>query len=866
MKFFRNVLTEDSDLCSAVVNSLVDAVIMVHDMADKARIVYANEAACQHFGTDIETLRGWTPAQWDPHHDPDADTALSLPGGQSRCYETEHMTATGQRIPVEVTLSRLEYPGREYLLSNSRDLRPRKRMEASAYRLEMRAHEMRLEQGDKAIYNNLLDGIFHFDVNTDGELVVAGYNRRAEVMIGIPETEAIGRLKQEILPSGSQPGASNPERSCIANAAAVGYRDFLTLPGGSRYIENTLIPLSDAQGRVHQVIAIVHDVTERMRRESQETVRTETFDLLSAGADLSQVLAKVIAFAEFSRSGLIGAILLPDDMNTFIEQCIGPSLPGHFLKAMQGIPILKAGCALGRAAHLKTPVPVENIKNEYPELMEGEWESNLGIVSCWAIPILDSTAGLLGVFVFFWNQEGQDQATMDQACQMARLVIERHRTEAHIRYQADYDSLTGLPNRTLLNERLSSMMHEGRQLILLYIDLDNFKEINDTLGHHLGDLIIKAMAQRLRSVVPQQDLVARMSGDEFIVVLTNIVEVEHFAEKVRTALTGDYEVGQGSVWASASIGIALFPDQAHDLDELLSHADQALFSAKAAGKNCLRFFDQTMLEKTQLRVRLASDLRTALKTGQMSVHYQPIVDLETGEVMKAEALLRWTHPELGLVSPAVFIPVAEETGTIHELGDWVFHEAARVAMQWNQNLGLKKGGLRRISVNRSPRQFFTREGCDEWIQYLHVNGIPGEALGVEITEGLLLDDRPEVIRQLAAFRREGIAISLDDFGTGYSALSYLKKFDIDYLKIDRSFVHDIVSISDSRAIVESVAGMADKLGIRVIAEGVEEQEQAAVLADVGCRLAQGYFYARPMPEEAFMAFVMPGDRTLDGVG
>ncbi len=848
----------DANLCRAVIDSVVDVVIMVHDMANEARVIYANEAACQHFGVDLETLLTWTPAHWDPYHNPDLAISMALADGQPRCYETEHLVALGDKVPVEVTLNRLNLPGCNYLLSSIRELRTRQLREPCADWLERRALEMCLERSDKSIYDNLLDSLFLFDVDVDGELIVAGYNRRAEGLIGLREAESIGRRKQDVLPSATLMGSESPERACVADAVPVCFRDTLALPDGRRQVENTLIPLFDAQDRVQRVIYIVHDITQRLRRESQEVVRTEVFDLLSAGVDLHEVLARVVMFAEISRPDLLSAILLPDAERTCLESCIAPSLPEVFLQAAEGSTISESADVFGRSAYLKMPETVANLLDHDLGSACHVLALASGLVTCWVIPILDSSDELLGIFAFFRDRAGQpdaqDQATMDQACQMARLVMERRRTEAHIRYQANYDSLTGLPNRTLLNVRLAGMLCQSKQLALLYIDIDNFKEINDTLGHHQGDQMLELVARRLHLLVSKDDLVARMSGDEFIAVLSNVTHAESTAEALRMALAGDYEIGHSNVWASVSIGIALYPEQARDMDELLSNADQALFAAKAAGRNCLRIFDEAMREKIQLRVRLASDLRTALKAEQLSVHYQPIIDLFSGQVIKAEALLRWEHPELGQVSPEVFIPIAEETGAIHEIGNWVFREAARVAMQWNHQELTEDSVLRRISVNRSPRQFFTREGCDDWLAHLHDQGIPGEVLGVEITEGLLLDDRPDVMRQLTAFRSAGIAILLDDFGTGYSALSYLKKFDIDYLKIDRSFVQDIVSTEGSRAIVESIASMAVRLGMQVIAEGVEEPAQAEVLTAIGCRLAQGYLYARPMPEQAFMAF------------
>lgn len=435
--------------------------------------------------------------------------------------------------------------------------------------------------------------------------------------------------------------------------------------------------------------------------------------------------------------------------------------------------------------------------------------------------------------------------------------------ERHLQYIAQHDALTGLPNRLLLTDRLSQAIVRARRasdmLAILYLDLDNFKPINDDYGHEFGDQVLIEVSRRLVRSLRASDTVARIGGDEFVVLLAGIPdaeECEFTSHRLLEAISRPMVLDGHSLTLTASIGIALYPEnQQDDADILLRYADQAMYLAKSAGRSQFVFYEFYARGEAWQHSQTVHDLREALNLNQIFVHYQPIIDLASGLVVKAEALVRWRHHTLGMVPPSEFIPMAEHGGLIHKIGDLVFKEAARVAQTWNNHKSGRAGRQIRVSINRSPRQFFHRDGVNLWLQYLMDRGIPGELLTVEITEGLLLDDRPEVLEQLKELRARGIAISLDDFGTGYSALSYLRKFNIDYLKIDRSFVRDIVDNPDDRAIVESIIVMARRLGIKLVAEGVETREQADLLRTADCDMAQGFLFAKPMPEDEFLKFV-----------
>jgi diguanylate cyclase (GGDEF)-like protein len=410
---------------------------------------------------------------------------------------------------------------------------------------------------------------------------------------------------------------------------------------------------------------------------------------------------------------------------------------------------------------------------------------------------------------------------------------------------ANYDALTGLPNRNQFYDQLAQEIKKahGKQstLSLLLIDLDRFKEVNDTLGHHMGDLLLVESARRIGGCLRDEGIVARLGGDEFIIILPELNEsnnAEHIAQSIIDELSKPFLLENNTVYNSASIGIAIYPDDAPDIESLLKHVDQAMYVAKAEGRNRFGHFTESMQQEVRAKQALTLDLRQALARNELQVHYQPIVELCTGNIFKAEALLRWNHATRGAVNPSDFIPLAEETGLIHEIGEWVFHEAINSVMRWHNRFGR----IIQVSVNKSPVQF-EQPKKGNWLNQMKELGLPGNGITVEITEGLLLKESSKAKQRLLEFRNSGIEVSIDDFGTGFSALSYLKQFDIDYLKIDRSFIKDLELNGNDSALTEAIIVMAHKLGIKTIAEGVETEGQRDMLKQFGCDYVQGFLYS-----------------------
>lgn len=421
--------------------------------------------------------------------------------------------------------------------------------------------------------------------------------------------------------------------------------------------------------------------------------------------------------------------------------------------------------------------------------------------------------------------------------------------------QTNFDVLTQLPNRHMFHDRLEQEIkkaHRSKEIVaLMFIDIDRFREINDALGHRLGDVLLQQVAQRLLACVRESDTISRLGGDEFSIIVSKPKDpsnIEYIAQNILDKVNQPYQLQNEDVYVSVSIGITLYPDDAETVDQLINNADQAMYAAKDEGRNRYYYFTPFMQKAAEVRMQVANDLRIALKEKQFQLYYQPIIDLNSGEILKAEALIRWHHPEHGLISPEVFIPIAEESNMIMAIGDWVFYQAVQQIKHWRDHYHPDF----QVSINKSPVQFHnSHENHSDWFKHLKEQGVSGKNLVIEITEGMLLNSDLKVKEQLADFSRAGIQISLDDFGTGYSSLSYLKKFDMDYLKIDQSFVRNLEEDSDDLVLCEAIIVMAHKLGIKVIAEGIETAAQQQLLCTAGCNYGQGYLFSRPVPADEF---------------
>ena len=432
-----------------------------------------------------------------------------------------------------------------------------------------------------------------------------------------------------------------------------------------------------------------------------------------------------------------------------------------------------------------------------------------------------------------------------------RDIQERKAFELQLTHQAFYDSLTGLPNRLLLRDRLSQALaragRRGSQVALLFLDLDNFKLINDSLGHQIGDELLVEAAARLKSCVRTEDTVARLGSDEFVIVLehpTSEADAVSVAEAIASRFGRVFALDGRELSVTVSTGIALGEADANRADDLVHNADVAMYRAKSGGKARHIVFDPAMHVDSLDRLELESDLRRAIDHGELRVHYQPIVFMRSGVIGEFEALVRWQHPKRGLVSPGEFIPIAEESGLILPIGQWVLEQACQQMAAWHAEFPFDPP--LRLSVNLSPRQFQQPALVDEVARAVREAGLPPDCLKLEITEGVIMRDVEATIDTLTRLKDSGIKLAIDDFGTGYSSLSYLKRLPLDVLKIDRSFVAGIGRDSDDTAIVRAIISLAKSLELEVTGEGIETPEQAALLTALGCDLGQGYYYGKPI--------------------
>lgn len=458
----------------------------------------------------------------------------------------------------------------------------------------------------------------------------------------------------------------------------------------------------------------------------------------------------------------------------------------------------------------------------------------------------------LTTFVPEFNEQGSVASVLS----ISRDISDLRRSQHELHAMAFYDTLTGLPNRVLFNERLHQQIVEQRRsrqtetIGLLFLDLDGFKAVNDTLGHAVGDQLLQECGTRIRDCLRDQDTVARLGGDEFAVILSEVrleIDLATIARKILKAVEHPFTIDGKELFVSTSIGIACWPTDSVDPDELIRFADVAMYHAKSQGRNNYQFYSEEMTQHALERMELEGDLRKALQRGELELYYQPKVDTLIGMLVGAEALVRWNHPGQGLIPPDRFIGIAEDTGLIVDIGAWVLQTACRTATAWNRNALFPV----KVAVNLSVRQFMSGNLVETVQTALQESGCKPEWMELEITESLLITNKPEVTETLETLHRLGITIAIDDFGTGYSALSYLIDFPVSIVKIDKAFVRDITESKKNLALVKTIISMGQALGLELVAEGVETGQQAAQLDKLGCHIIQGYFYGKPMPFEQF---------------
>ncbi|HYC42366.1 MAG TPA: EAL domain-containing protein [Noviherbaspirillum sp.] len=604
--------------------------------------------------------------------------------------------------------------------------------------------------------------------------------------------------------------------------------------------------------------AIVLNITEQKKMQLICTGQNRLLEMIALGAPQDEVLEKLILLIESQTPGMLGSVLLLDKDGVHVRHGAAPNLPIEYVRAVDGQPIGPSAGSCGTAMYTDKSVIVSDILIDPLWTNYRELATQHKLRACWSTPIRSSSGRVLGSFAMYYVEpcapRPEDLRVAELASHIAGIAIERQDAEDRIRHLAHHDTLTGLPNRTLLHDALvHAIAHASRHqclVRLLFIDLDHFKRINDSLGHHIGDLLLQGAARRLQACLRKNDMLVRLGGDEFVILLSSLRHSQEsalVAAKGLAALDAPFELEGHVLHAGASIGISLYPADGEDAQALMRAADTAMYHAKSKGRGNYQFFTEELNASIQYRLATENQLRAAVTRGELMLHFQPQVDMESSRIFCAEALVRWHHAERGMVPPEQFISIAEESGLIVQIGEWVLREACAQLAKWRA--GRRKDMC--VSVNLSARQIFQPDFPALVEQVLVDYGLPPCALDLEITETMLMQPSDDNMQTLTRLSEMGVQLSVDDFGIGYSSLSYLKRFPIHALKIDRSFVSGIGQDQNDMAITSAIMGMAQGLHLKVVAEGVETAEQANYLMSIGCTSAQGYFFGRPVAPEAF---------------
>jgi len=625
--------------------------------------------------------------------------------------------------------------------------------------------------------------------------------------------------------------------------------------GAEKWFLSTKIPMRNDTGEVSGLVGIARDITSRKLADALRDGQTEILEMIATGARLASVLDRVVRLIETQYSGLVGAVFLLDpDRNRFLSGA-APNLAPSLAAALEGLPIGPEAGPCGVAAQQMRPVFVADLTDDPTWAQCREIVERHGLRSCWATPIQANKGAVLGVLAIFSKSPrsptSDEMRLVSLATRISGIAIERKQAEDRITFMANHDVLTGLPNRALLEDRISQAIRYAerydRWASILLVDLDDFKLVNDSLGHHAGDALLKIAAKRILRCVRETDTVVRLGGDEFALLLFDQPKspetLAATAQKIGAAIAEPVHLDGTTVRITSSIGIASYPNDGEQQKVLLSNADAAMYRAKEAGGGGFKFYTPEMNMRIQEKLLLQEELRSAILSREFVLHYQPQVDLRTGKVLATEALIRWNHPTKGLLSPDKFIPLAEDTGLIVAVGDWVLNEACRQNKAW-QEAGLKP---MTVCVNVSARQFREKNLVESVENALRASGLKAQYLELELTESLVMQDVQQALATMKLLQKLGVQLSIDDFGTGYSSLSALKTFPVVRLKIDKSFIRELPHDEHDKAVTTAVISLGQKLNMRVIAEGVETEAQVTFLKENNCDEVQGYRFCRPSP-------------------
>ncbi|NEW92564.1 EAL domain-containing protein [Rhodopseudomonas sp. BR0M22] len=748
----------------------------------------------------------------------------------------------GTAVSAELTRSTIGVDGRDYILVTARDL----------------TTELKRRKGIQLL-TAIADRTNRAVLVTAPDLTIVYTNAAFEGLFGYSIDEAKGRNIVDLLA-----GPHTKLRTIASLKKWIGEyhggeEEVLVYDkhGEEIWISADVKALRNAQGDITQVFSLLTDISEtRQLRMLQQL----TLGALADDIPIIDVAERMCRFVEKIAPDVVCSILHVDAQGV-VHPLGGPSLPDDYSRALDGHSIGPQVGSCGPAAYFGKPVLAIDLATD------PRWEAfktrplEIGLRACWSSPIKAQDGRVIGTFAFYFRASRPPsrwhRRIVDACLHLGALAIERMEARAQINRLAYFDMLTGLPNRSRLRDLIAaatSVCPDGRTIALAFLDVDNFKDINDTLGHAAGDAFLVEFARRLRDQVEPGDVVGRLGGDEFVVVLPDRApaEVEPIVARITEALMRPFVLCNTQVPMSASVGISLYPDNASDIDTLINQADTAMYRAKRSGRSTYRLFSNDMDGVAEQRMAYVTALRAALASNRLALHYQPQIRTADGALHGVEAMARWHDPVLGVVPPTKFIPLAEECGLIDQIACWSIREACRQMGIWrDQGLDVPS-----ISLNLSPINF-ENAGLPALVaQALATHQLQPQALMLEVTEGVAQDNRSVAHETMMALRRIGVGLSLDDFGTGYSNLSRLAQLPIRELKIDRGFMSELASSPTARAVVTTVVRVGQSLALSVVAEGVETDAQFQLLSDLGCDVVQGFLYAPALAPDAFERWLL----------
>ncbi len=832
-------VVETSDFVRAALERANDAVVIVDD---DLRVSHFNAAAEQIWELDRAEVLGCHVSCLGlrdlPHHiaEPASGQANGGDTLRGRLSEVTIRRKDGSRIRATLSLSRIEAGGQGRTVAFVRDVT------ADAGLREK-----------LALLTMIADGTTRAVVVTDYKLTILYTNAAFSEMFGHSPEEAKGRQADELLVG------RHTDRRTLARLRrrfddeSGGEEEILSYDknGDEIWISANVRAFRNDRGRVKYMCAILTDITEtRQLRSLQQLIMSALADEIP----ITDIADRLCRRVEEIAPDVVSSILHVDAGGA-VHPLGGPSLPEDYSRALEGVAIGPDVGSCGSAAFHGKPVLAMDIDTDPRWQPYKARPLEVGLRACWSTPIKAKDGRVIGTFAFYFREcrppSRWHQRIVDACVHLGALAIERQEARTQIARLAYYDVLTGLPNRSHLRDLLSEAIKAcaaGDHVALAFLDVDNFKDVNDTLGHSAGDELLIQFAQRLRAQIRPGDVLGRLGGDEFVVILPNrdASGAALVASRITDALMMPLRIGTRQVPMSASMGISLYPDNATDIDTLIQRADAAMYQAKRAGRSTYRFFSADINGLAEQRLVLSAALRSAIANDGLRLHYQPQIRTVDGAIHAVEALARWHDAALGEVSPAKFIPLAEECGLIEQIGLWSIREACRQMAEWRAS-GLD---IPCVSVNLSPINFQNANLAAAVTEMLADHGLPPEALTLEITEGVIMNDRSVAIETMDSVRKLGVGLSLDDFGTGYSSLSRLTLLPIRELKIDRSFMRDIENNARARAIVTTVVRVGQSLQLTVVAEGVETDGQRKLLTELGCDVVQGFLYAPALPPVA----------------